>query len=440
MCTTSEMSYKETSKQYWEIMAKYRILRYKLTTNKSNTDVWKYYNTHRNTVSHCIALYSINKTSELHEFITWSSKSLEEIIEKFSFLKNNSRRPLKLRWIAPPEIEKLILDEYRILWYWYRRMYKHLQLRWLLKSTDVWLASMKWLYKRNNLSIKKTRTYNKESKPLYNYSSISPFEYMHMDVKYILDQGGLSKEIYEKFSSSNEIPKFQRTIIDAKTRFRFLAYSYRINSTFWFQFLQFVIMFLRNQRVETKITMWFDWGSEFCSASPKKLAEWNKKLEVLNCVVYQYEWAKDIRKNLIERSHKTDDEEFYNPRWYYINDLESFKKEAKNWYMHFNFTRVHMGIEMGTTPYKKLCASGLWKTKWYDKFPVLILDTCINELMYNTKTIVLRQSLYNNKGAFIDCKSYVDFQVNLNILHNKYAQNVLTPYHQKEKKTWNKIV
>jgi hypothetical protein len=55
----------------------------------------------------------------------------------------------------------------------------------------------------------------------------------------------------------------------------------------------------------------FDGGVEFCSASEKKLASWQKRLSPLNVELYQYEGPKDPRKNLIERSHRTDDEEFY---------------------------------------------------------------------------------------------------------------------------------
>jgi hypothetical protein len=134
-----------------------------------------------------------------------------------------------------------------------------------------------------------------------------------------------------------------------------------------------------------------------------------------------------VRKNLIERSHRSDDEEFYAPRWYHICDRKSFLKEARNWYMHWNYTRLHTWIDMGVTPYEKLQQTGIWKTRWWDSFPVLILDECISDLMYHTKTLELKHVLdatptRNNQ------KDYIDFQVNLNILHNIYAQNVLTHY------------
>lgn len=91
---------------------------------------------------------------------------------------------------------------------------------------------MKGIYKRNKFKVHKKRSKSGERRPLYNYKEISPFEYLHYDVKHILDKKALPKEIYEKFETRKDLPIYQRTIIDAKTRWRFLAYSNRINSTF----------------------------------------------------------------------------------------------------------------------------------------------------------------------------------------------------------------
>jgi hypothetical protein len=57
-----------------------------------------------------------------------------------------------------------------------------------------------------------------------------------------------------------------------------------------------------------------DGGTEFCGGSKAKLAIWNKLLQTINVKAYQYDGPKDVRKNLIERSHRSDDEEFYAPR------------------------------------------------------------------------------------------------------------------------------
>ena len=84
---------------------------------------------------------------------------------------------------------------------------------------------------------------------------------------------------------------------------------------------------------------------------------------------------------------------------------------------------------MHTTPYKKLLTCGIRKTIRRDTFPLLFLDEHLSTIMYHTKTLDLKRYLMQNPIP-IDPKLYVDFQVKLNILHNQYAQNVLTPYHK----------
>ena len=427
----SEMSYKQLI-VWWteeeEIIARYRILRDVIVHWSSRIDVASRYSMSRNTVTAILKLYqSREDIDDISAKLRNSQLSKLEIIDFFHFLKSQSRKPHKFRWIAKETVEKIVIREFKALWYWYRRMRKHLTKRWLLDN-DIKEWLVKWIYKRNSYIVAKTRAKNWEVKHLYNYDEISSFQYLHYDVKHILDHWALPDEIYEKFETNNELPKYQRTIIDAKNRYRFLAYSNTINSTMWLNFLKFVLMFLRNQRIECKIHIWFDWGSEFCRASPEKLAQRQEILDPLNCEVYQYDWPKDVRKNLVERSHKTDDEEFYIPRWYHINDRVSFLKEAKDRYMHYNYTRIHTWICMNDeTPFEHLCKTWHRKTAWFKDFPVLTLDEVLNDLQYYTKTISLRKSLLG-KPVYADNKQYIDFQVNLNILNNKYAQNVLTQY------------
>ena len=421
------MSYKESSKSQWSILARYKVVREKLLKWCSNTDIAYVYSMHRNCVSNVIRIYDENKTEEAEQTMSSGSQiSLEDILRIFSFLMYQSRRPKRLRGIAPPKIEKVVKKEFKMLGYWYRRMHKHLRKRGLL-SQDIKQWLIKGIYKREWYVIKKKRTKNREHVSLYNYDAISPFEYLHYDVKHILDHWALPYDIYALFEGNKELPLYQWTIIDAKTRWRFLAYSHEINATFWYYFLQFTIMYLRNQRIEHKIYVWFDGWTEFCSASDRKLEERNSQLKVLNCTAYQYDWPKDVRKNLVERSHKTDDEEFYVPRWYYISGRESFIKEARDRYMHYNYTRIHTGKCMDMTPYAKLEETWHRKLRGFEAFPVLILDECIADLMYHTKTIPLRTALCD-EPSFTDYKSLVDFKVKLHILENKYAQNVLDPY------------
>ena len=66
--------------------------------------------------------------------------------------------------------------------------------------------------------------------------------------------------------------------------------------------------------------------------------------------------------------------------------------------------------------------------KYLLNFPTLILDDCISDLIYYTKTIDTVYHLLNNPPDFNDPKSVIDFQYKLDIHDNIFAQNVFDLY------------
>jgi hypothetical protein len=70
---------------------------------------------------------------------------------------------------------------------------------------------------------------------------------------------------------------------------RWLAYSNHLNATLGIEFLKIWLMFIRGLCVDRKIKIGFDGGTEFCSASEKKLALRQRKLSPLNVELYQYD-------------------------------------------------------------------------------------------------------------------------------------------------------
>ena len=80
-------------------------------------------------------------------------------------------------------------------------------------------------------------------------------------------------------------------------------------------------MFIRSIWYDFPITVFFDWWAEFVSNSDKKLLHWNSILASLNIFCELYNWPKDSRKNLFERSHRIDNEEFLVSRWAYVRDV-----------------------------------------------------------------------------------------------------------------------
>ena len=100
---------------------------------------------------------------------------------------------------------------------------------------------------------------------------------------------------------------------------------------------------------------------------------WNKELEVYNSYVYDTEGAK-WKQNLVERSHRTDDEEFYCPRGNKINTKSEFMTEAQFWIIYYN-TRSHNDVKMnGLSPKEKLEKLGIINAKKIINFPCMILD------------------------------------------------------------------
>jgi hypothetical protein len=116
-----------------------------------------------------------------------------------------------------------------------------------------------------------------------------------------------------------------------------------------------------------------DMGGEFYSGSKRKQEEWNEHFSIYNTYVYDTEGAK-WKQNLVERSHRTDDEEFYCPRGDYINTITEFQLEAQFWIIYFN-NRSHSGIGMnGLSPKQKLEKLGITNADKICNFPCLILD------------------------------------------------------------------
>jgi hypothetical protein len=157
----------------------------------------------------------------------------------------------------------------------------------------------------------------------------------------------------------------------------------------------------------------------------------------LNAEIYSYEPRFDIRKNLIERSHKTDDEEFLIPRGMFIDSQDSFLQEANAYAQYFNGFRSHSGIGMdGSTPMEKLESSGIYTAEKFLRFPVMILEDVMGKIKEATEVVRVLSFLRNQKRERSALFSDQRFLANLRIKFPRFfsndfclnAQNVLTEY------------
>lgn len=396
------MSYKEQCKSEGAIVTKIKIIRAVLK-GISQKDLACLFQCSKNTIGNIMHTYK-TLPEDQQKLIESGYSFKKEDLKQFTELNPRSRAPNGHSRSLAPSQEQIILNIHKDASFGPRRMQTHLGRQGESKIVYT-LAKIKGCYKRHKLKVKRIRTVNKESRPLYDYGSLEAFERLQMDTKHILDVHALPPDIYEKFRDTLHLPIYQWTIIDAKTRMRFLAYSHELSSFFGQRFLLFTIHWLRAHGVLTRITTRFDGGTEFCSASPRKLAEWNAFFNPFGVVVEQTDGDK-VKQNLVERSHRSDDEEFYCPRGTFISSKFDFLVEAQNWNIYWNCERPHQGID-DLTPVEKLSGLGYTNARAIGCFPTLILEDFYREL--------------------IDLPSFMAKQPKV-VVHRTRSQNVLTYY------------
>jgi hypothetical protein len=374
------MPYKQNCKIEGPVITRLKIARHYFADHIAQKQIAKDIGCHKNTVNEIIGLCKNQSDSKVLWLLSGNKKIKTSDLKLFDFLKFKSRRPNSNKRMADENAEKTIAEKHLKLNYGFKRLYKHLKRSGMSMETFTF-SKIKGIYKRLKLKGKRIRTMNGERRALYNYAKIGAFGQLQYDTKEILDQHALPKEIYQKFKSQKlNLPKYQWTIVDAKTKTRFLAWSYTLTSFYGLKFLQTVILWLRAHNIQNKINTRMDGGTEFFSASERKLADWNEQLKPLGA---EAEWTGGAKwkNNLVERTHRIDDEEFYCPRGEHINSVSDFLVEGQYWNFYYN-RRSSDGIGMeGLSPKEKLDSLGIYNADRICRFPMLILDNIFTPLM-----------------------------------------------------------
>ncbi|MEA3340070.1 MAG: hypothetical protein U9R15_08905 [Chloroflexota bacterium] len=437
------MSYKQQIKEN-ELLTKLKIVKLAYSPQFTNKKVANAFGCHRNTVSNIkTKFHKLNQTTQ-KILLTQNNLALEEIKDYLSPLKNKSPEPWRHPGQATPFQEGLILwlfygEKWRV---GYSSMHTKIDRRFsdheeidvdLFLLTKLTVRQIRGVYSRCGLKVKKTRTKTGKSVPLYDYAALGAFQMMHYDVKILPDQKSLPPDVYHHLLKTKGVPKYQWTLIDAKTKFRFVAYSHNINSEFGLKFLLFCLMYIRFtfRNWETEIVVGIDNGTEFCRGSKRKLQMWNSILGLLNSKVYQYNPYFDVRKNIVERSHRTDDSHFLIPRGKLLTNKTSFLKEASGFYFYFNFQKHHTGQNMfNRTPYEALKDTGLPNPEKLVGFPVMILEDNIETLRKTTDLLLFKSELkqaQQKTNNELSLKQVLDASIKYSFFDNS-AQKVLTKY------------
>ncbi len=402
------------------------LLEKKITQKEMANSLWIW----KNTVNNTVALFKSNsKDWDKDIIINSHTYNYDFLRQKFEYLWYKSRAPNShSRSIEKDSlIGKKIISLHKEINKWYKNMNTFLEKNlWIKKYKKYWIteAKIRWFYKRNNLIYKKVKSENREYRSPFDFQKTMAFSRLYFDIKHIPDQHALPTEIYNKFKYWVDkdgvliewLPKYELNVMEQNTRIRFIVYLTELDTNLIFWFIELVLQFIRwNNFVpfSETIILWTDGWSEFFSGSERKRKEWEEKLSYLNVSFYSYESAKDPRKNLIERSHLSDDSEFYIPRWFFINSKDDFLKEAKDRNYYRNFERHHSWRFMDNlTPIEKAKKLGIYNIDIIKIFPTFILQ--------NHYLIIHNIKKSQNVLTQDHLKRIFAWQENKNQYHNNY--------------------
>jgi len=181
-------------------------------------------------------------------------------------------------------------------------------------------------WKKRGLIIKRHRRKRRRTK-LFNHASV-PGELIQMDTKYL-----------------NGRKRFQYTAIDVVSKYRYLrAYSKQTQEN-TIDFLKRLILKFKSRGINIALVQ-TDNGHEFQSEMVKYLGSVDIK--------QQYIWIHTPDQNgVVERSHRTDDEEFYQLTETRDMSLNELNQALEGWTENYNTKRLHFSLNF-VTPEKYL--------------------------------------------------------------------------------------
>lgn len=199
------------------------------------------------------------------------------------------------------------------------------------------------IFKRNRVvKRRRIKAANQEYVDYYK----SPFSFIEIDTKEVLDLKALPRSVYDHAVKYN-LPVYQFTAIDTFTRYRMLSYGYANTFTNAWGFINYVLAYLDSVGVPRSqhITIQTDNGSEYGGWQGKKLESLNEELKDIrpNTMWIHIPKLQKQKQGHVERSHKTDDEEFYIPCLDKSKDENEFIHHSQQWINYYNNDRPHQG-------------------------------------------------------------------------------------------------
>jgi putative transposase len=187
----------------------------------------------------------------------------------------------------------------------------------------------------------------KGKREFVDWYSAKPFEVVQMDTKYIRDHRALTEEQIIHLDRYH-IPNFQWGALDVNSRFKMIAYSRERTWTNGLCWYLWVISWLRSHGVKSKIVFTVDNGEEFGGKSWMKVRDLRKLISGFGCRLIQNHKGHAEENAHLERSHLTDDQEFYIPRVLTIRSEAELLDQATGYIYYYDNLREHSALNYQT--------------------------------------------------------------------------------------------
>jgi hypothetical protein len=237
------------------------------------------------------------------------------------------------------------------------------------------VGTIRNIIRRYRLKPKRCRTWKRTRRNMYLWEEKEPLSFFQTDLKEILDRKGIPPEAYAHHEHVG-LPPYQWTACCVRTRTRFLAYSTEKTFANGLAFMVLVILWLRAHGLRHHISHQTDWGEEFGGKSPKKLAALDRRIfQPLGASLLRIRKGRKTDNAIVERSHRSDDEEYYAPLLTRYPSTDAFLLGSYRWQCHWNLRRPHSGHFMyGKRPFDRARELLPSLTRDVALFPPLLLD------------------------------------------------------------------
>ena len=267
--------------------------------------------------------------------------------EKAGDLTDRSRAPRRQPLKTPVAVEDTVVAAKNKTRLGPERLSRYLK---QYEGVSVAVGTIRHILRRNKARLDyglRRHRIRKGKREFVDWYSAKPFEIVQMDIKHIRDQKALTKEQIIHLDRC-QIPNYQWGALDVNSRFKMIGYSREKSWTNGLCWYLWVISWLRSHGVKSQIVFTVDNGEEFGGKSWMKVQDLRKLIGGFGCRLIQNHKGHCEENAHLERSHLTDDEEFYIPRVLHMRSEADLLSEAMGYIYYYDNVRGHSSLNYHT--------------------------------------------------------------------------------------------